>query len=98
MLTLVLASIIPWVVMFALAAFVLNLVRRPGPEQLHLREVDELREEMSLMRDFLKDVIERIRRLEEWAVQRELPPSTRSPALTSAEGEADPPIGEEPTA
>ncbi|MGD2067706.1 MAG: hypothetical protein PVI57_03405 [Gemmatimonadota bacterium] len=61
----VLAAMLPWLLLFGGAVYLIHLWKRPGPEQLHRAEVDELREQVSLMRDFIRDAMERIRRLEE---------------------------------
>jgi hypothetical protein len=61
----ILMGILPWLVIFGGAVYLNQLLRRPGPEQLHRAEVDELREEVSLMRDFIRDAMHRLARLEE---------------------------------
>lgn len=65
----VLAAMLPWLLLFGGAVYLVHLWKRPGPEQLHRAEVDELREQVSLMRDFIRDAMERIRRLEEGRVR-----------------------------
>lgn len=60
-----LAAMLPWLLLFGGGVYLIHLWKKPGHEQLHRAEVDELREQVSLMRDFIRDAMERIRRLEE---------------------------------
>lgn len=62
---LVLAGILPWLVLFGGAVYLIRLSKRPGPDALDRAEVQDLREQVALMRDFLRDAMERLNRLEE---------------------------------
>jgi hypothetical protein len=84
-----LMSVLPWVVLIGGAVYLGQLWKRPGPEQLHRAEVDELREQVSLMRDFIRDAMQRIARLEEERSGGRPVGSGERPALPPPD--ADPP-------
>lgn len=58
-------AILPWIVAFGAAVYLIHMWKKPGPDQLERNELRQLREEVELMRDFVRDALERIRRLEE---------------------------------
>jgi hypothetical protein len=58
-------SIFPWLLLFGGAVYLIHLWKRPGPEQLQQGELNDLKEQVALMRDFVRDAMERIARLEE---------------------------------
>lgn len=74
-----LGGLLPWLLMFGAAVYLIQLWKRPGPDQLDRAELAELREQVSLMRDFLRDAMERIRQLENADDDPALPPPRESP-------------------
>ncbi|HEX9887475.1 MAG TPA: hypothetical protein VGA70_13345 [Longimicrobiales bacterium] len=64
-------ALIQFALVIGAAAFLIHFWKKPSVHQLGRGEVEELREQVSLMRDFLRDAMERIRRLED---ARGLPP------------------------
>jgi hypothetical protein len=58
-------AVLPWIVAFGAAVYLIHIWKQPGPDRLDRDEVRQLREEVELMRDFVRDALERIRRLEE---------------------------------
>ena len=85
----ILASLLPWIFLFVSALVLIRVWNQPGPSELEREELRELREEVSLMRDFLADVLERIRRLESEAEGEALPEPDRPGLKGSGDGDGD---------
>lgn len=70
----ILVGLLPWLLIFGAAVYLVHLWKRPGPDELQRSRIQDLEDQVSLMREFLRDAMERIRRLEEVEGLRPLPP------------------------
>lgn len=71
----ILIGLLPWLLIFGAAVYLIHLWKRPGPDELQRSRIQDLEDQVSLMREFLRDAMERIRRLEEVEGLRPLPPA-----------------------